>query len=63
MAEGSPYQTLDSKIATLDIDKRKFKVRSPQVPAFLNSLVEEISEIAGPVAEWSPNRRQKRSNS
>jgi nitronate monooxygenase len=29
------------------------------VSAFLNSLVEEISEIAGPVTEWSASRRQK----
>src|SRR3984893_7864425 len=29
--------------------------------AFLNSLVQEVSEIAGPVIEWSANRRQKRS--
>jgi len=29
------------------------------VSAFLNSLVEEVSEIAGPVMEWSANRRQK----
>jgi nitronate monooxygenase len=29
------------------------------VPAFLNSLVEEVSEIAGPVMEWSANRRRK----
>jgi nitronate monooxygenase len=28
------------------------------VPAFLNSLVEEISEIAGPVMEWSARRRR-----
>lgn len=27
--------------------------------AFLSSLVEEVSEIAGPVMEWSANRRQK----
>jgi nitronate monooxygenase len=33
------------------------------VSAFLNSLVEEVSEIAGPVIEWSANRRQKQSNS
>lgn len=31
--------------------------------AFLNSLVREVSEIAGPVMEWSANRRQKHSNS
>jgi nitronate monooxygenase len=30
------------------------------VSAFLNSLVEEVSEIAGPVIQWSANRRQKR---
>jgi nitronate monooxygenase len=28
--------------------------------AFLNSLVEEVSEIAGPVTEWSAKRRQKK---
>jgi nitronate monooxygenase len=33
------------------------------VPAFLNSLVEEVSEIAGPVLQWSSVRRQHRSNS
>ena len=33
------------------------------VSAFLNSLVEEVSEIAAPVMQWSANRRQKRSNS
>jgi nitronate monooxygenase len=33
------------------------------VSAFLNSLVEEVSEIAGPVTQWSTNRRQKHSNS
>jgi nitronate monooxygenase len=33
------------------------------VSAFLNSLVEEVSEIAGPVIEWSANRRQRHSNS
>jgi nitronate monooxygenase len=32
------------------------------VPAFLNSLVEEVSEIAGPVIEWSAKRRKKQSN-
>src|SRR6202163_2372221 len=31
------------------------------VSAFLNSLVEEVSEIAGPVAEWSARRRRKHS--
>jgi nitronate monooxygenase len=31
------------------------------VSAFLNSLVEEVSEIAGPVIEWSTSRRQKHS--
>jgi nitronate monooxygenase len=29
------------------------------VPAFLSSLVEEISEIAGPVTRWSANQREK----
>jgi nitronate monooxygenase len=33
------------------------------VPAFLQSLVDEISEIAGPVMQWSANQRQKRSSS
>jgi nitronate monooxygenase len=32
------------------------------VSAFLNALVEEVSEIAGPIAEWSGRRRQKQSN-
>jgi nitronate monooxygenase len=30
--------------------------------AFLNSLIEEVSEIAGPVIQWSANRRQKHSS-
>jgi nitronate monooxygenase len=33
------------------------------IPAFLNGLIEDVSEIAGPVIEWSANRSQKRSNS
>jgi nitronate monooxygenase len=33
------------------------------VPAFLSSLVEEISEIAGPVMRWSANQRRKCSSS
>jgi nitronate monooxygenase len=33
------------------------------VSAFLNYLVAEVSEIAGPVIQWSAKRRQKRSNS
>src|SRR4029077_7930735 len=33
------------------------------VSAFLSSLVEEVSEIAGPVIQWSINRRQKHSDS
>jgi nitronate monooxygenase len=33
------------------------------VTAFLSSLVEEISEIAGPVMQWSANQREKRSSS
>ncbi len=33
------------------------------ISAFLNSLVEEVSEIAGPVIQWSANRRQKHANS
>ena len=32
------------------------------VPAFLNALIAEISEIAGPVVQWSERRRQKHSN-
>jgi nitronate monooxygenase len=32
------------------------------VSALLNSLIEEVSEIAGPVVQWSANRRQKQSN-
>jgi nitronate monooxygenase len=31
------------------------------VSVFLNSLIEEVSQIAGPVMQWSANRRQKRS--
>jgi len=33
------------------------------VLAFLTSLVEEVSEIAGPVIQWSTNRNRKHSNS
>src|SRR5882762_2515361 len=33
------------------------------VLAFLTSLVEEVSKIAGPVIEWTANRRQRHSNS
>jgi nitronate monooxygenase len=33
------------------------------VSAFLNSLVEEVSEVAGPVIQWSANRRRKQSQS
>jgi len=33
------------------------------VPAFLNSLVEDVSKIAGPVMQWSANRRQKHTTS
>jgi nitronate monooxygenase len=29
------------------------------VSAFLTSLVEEISEIAGPIMQWSAGRREK----
>ena len=29
------------------------------VSVFLNSLVDEVSEIAGPLTEWSAKRRQK----
>jgi nitronate monooxygenase len=32
-----------------------------EVSAFLSSLVEEVSEIAGRVIEWSANRRQRHS--
>src|SRR5258706_5759932 len=32
------------------------------VPAFLNALIAEISEIARPVVQWSDRRRQKHSN-
>jgi len=32
------------------------------VQAFLNALIAEISEIAGPVVQWSDRRRQKHSN-
>jgi nitronate monooxygenase len=31
------------------------------VPAFLTTLVEEVSEIAGPIIEWSAARREKKS--
>ena len=30
-----------------------------EVSAFLNSLVEEVSEIAGPITQWSAARREK----
>jgi nitronate monooxygenase len=30
------------------------------VSVFLNSLVEEVSEIAGPVTEWNAKRREKK---
>jgi nitronate monooxygenase len=33
------------------------------VSAFLSSLVDEVSEIAGPVIQWSINRRQKHPDS
>jgi nitronate monooxygenase len=32
-----------------------------EVSVFLNSLVEEVSEIAGPVVQWNERRRQKKS--
>ncbi len=32
------------------------------VPAFLTSLVEEVSEIAGPVTQWSADRRGRHAN-
>jgi nitronate monooxygenase len=31
-----------------------------EVSGFLNSLVEEVSEIAGPLTEWSAKRREKK---
>ena len=31
------------------------------VSAFLTSLVEEVSEIAGPIIQWSAKRSEKRS--
>jgi hypothetical protein len=31
-----------------------------EVSVFLNSLVEEVSEIAGPLTEWSAKRRGKK---
>jgi nitronate monooxygenase len=31
-----------------------------EVSVFLNSLVEEVSEIAGPLTEWSAKRREKK---
>jgi nitronate monooxygenase len=31
------------------------------VSAFLNCLVQEISEIAGPVMQWNANRRREHS--
>jgi nitronate monooxygenase len=31
-----------------------------EVSVFLNSLVEEVSEIAGPLSEWSTKRREKK---
>jgi nitronate monooxygenase len=34
-----------------------------ELAAFLNSLVEDVSEIAGPVIEWSANCRQKHADS
>src|SRR5206468_4797709 len=35
--------------------------RSFDVSVFLNSLVEEVSEIAGPLTEWNAKRRHKQS--
>jgi hypothetical protein len=29
------------------------------VPAFFTSLVKEVSEIAGPIMQWSAARREK----
>jgi hypothetical protein len=34
-----------------------------EVSVFLNSLVEEVSEIAGPLNEWSAKRREKSNGS
>jgi nitronate monooxygenase len=34
-----------------------------EVSVFLNSLIQEVREIAGPVMQWSASRRQKHSNS
>jgi nitronate monooxygenase len=33
------------------------------VPAFLQSLLEEVSAIAGPVSDWSAKHRESHSNS
>ena len=33
------------------------------VSAFCNSLVKEVSQIAGPVIQWSANQSRKHSNS
>jgi nitronate monooxygenase len=33
------------------------------VSAFCNSLVKEVSQIAGPVIQWSTNQSRKHSNS
>ncbi len=32
-----------------------------EVSVFLNSLLEEVSEIAGPVVQWNEKRRHKKS--
>jgi nitronate monooxygenase len=32
--------------------------RSTDVTAFLNTLVEEVADIAGPITEWNARRRQ-----
>ena len=35
----------------------------PNVWAFCNSLVQEVSQIAGPAIQWSANQSRKHSNS
>src|SRR5580704_13702087 len=37
--------------------------RCTGVPAFCNSLVKEVSQIAGPVIQWSANQNRQHSNS
>jgi hypothetical protein len=38
----------------------KLGIDYPIISVFLNSLVEEVSEIAGPLNEWSARRREKK---